>query len=202
MFPRACGGVRGSRAVTASASLSRGNYEGLLVTQCSTCEVFLNWPFGCLHSLTNDDSLSPPTAHSVQRSQLISIMDCHHESPTRDHMDIVKVVTPRYDDESSTDNRDKICAYFKLIFPNFQLFAQNTSVTIGRRSVRSDGPSTSEIPQCDVDLGPLKSVSRFHAKIEYEDNEERFVLVVLGRNGAWVDGIWSGSGSRVPLGSR
>ena len=54
----------------------------------------------------------------------------------------------------------------------------------------------------DVDLGPLKSVSRLHAKIEYDEDEERFVLFVIGRNGAWVDGVWSGSGSKVPLGDR
>ena len=62
--------------------------------------------------------------------------------------------------------------------------------------------SSSENPQVDVDLGPLKSVSRLHARIEYDEEEERFVLVVVGRNGAWVDGVWSGAGSRVALGDR
>lgn len=28
------------------------------------------------------------------------------------------------------------------------------------------------------------------------------MLYVMGRNGAWVDGVWSGSGSKVPLGDR
>ena len=37
---------------------------------------------------------------------------------------------------------------------------------------------------------------------EYDEEEERFVLVVVGRNGAWVDGVWSGAGSRVALGDR
>lgn len=54
----------------------------------------------------------------------------------------------------------------------------------------------------DVDLGALKSVSRLHAKIEYDQDEDRFVLVVIGRNGAWVDGVWSAAGTRAPLGER
>ncbi|KAG8702143.1 Pre-rRNA-processing protein fhl1 [Ceratobasidium sp. 394] len=54
----------------------------------------------------------------------------------------------------------------------------------------------------DVDLGQLKSVSRLHARIEYDENESCFVLAVLGRNGAWVDGDWYGSGRRAPLTAR
>lgn len=100
------------------------------------------------------------------------------------------------------DDRDKISAYYSLAFPNFTYYLQTLSVTIGRRAVRPDSASTSDSSQVDVDLGPLKSVSRLHARIEYEESQERFVLVVVGRNGAWVDGIWSGAGSRVPLGAR
>ncbi|KAH9943136.1 uncharacterized protein BXZ73DRAFT_87535 [Epithele typhae] len=97
---------------------------------------------------------------------------------------------------------DKISAYYSLVFPNFTYYLQTLTVTIGRRCVPANIASTSDSPQVDVDLGSLKSVSRLHARIEYDENEERFVLVVLGRNGAWVDGVWSGSGSKVPLGDR
>jgi len=62
--------------------------------------------------------------------------------------------------------------------------------------------STAEPTNVDVDLGALKSVSRLHAKIEYDQEDDRFVLVVIGRNGAWVDGVWSGAGTRAPLGER
>ncbi|GJE84898.1 forkhead box transcription factor [Phanerochaete sordida] len=97
---------------------------------------------------------------------------------------------------------DKISAYYSLVFPNFTYYLQTLNVTIGRRCIPANTASTSDVPQVDVDLGPLKSVSRLHARIEYDEDEERFVLVVVGRNGAWVDGVWSGSGSRVPLGDR
>nr|VWP02609.1 N/A [Ganoderma boninense] len=97
---------------------------------------------------------------------------------------------------------DKISAYYSLVFPNFTYYLQTLTVTIGRRCVPANTASTSDNPQVDVDLGPLKSVSRLHAKIEYDEDEERFVLLVIGRNGAWVDGVWSGGGSKVPLGDR
>ncbi|OSC98720.1 hypothetical protein PYCCODRAFT_1470861 [Trametes coccinea BRFM310] len=98
--------------------------------------------------------------------------------------------------------QDKISAYYSLVFPNFVYYIQNLNVTIGRRCVPANTASSSDSPQVDVDLGPLKSVSRLHAKIDYDEEEERFVLIVIGRNGAWVDGVWSGSGSKVPLGDR
>lgn len=103
----------------------------------------------------------------------------------------------------------RISAYYSLVFPNITFFLQTLTVTIGRRCLPpssaslngADGPPSTQSP-VDVDLGPLKSVSRLHARIEYEEEEARFVLVVIGRNGAWVDGVWSGAGSRVPLGER
>ncbi|KAI0796476.1 hypothetical protein C8Q75DRAFT_729396 [Abortiporus biennis] len=97
---------------------------------------------------------------------------------------------------------EKISAYYSLVFPNFTYYIQTLNVIIGRRCTPPAAASSSEHTQVDVDLGSLKSVSRLHAKIEYEEDEERFVLHVLGRNGAWVDGVWSGSGSKVPLGDR
>ncbi|PPQ92343.1 hypothetical protein CVT25_008693, partial [Psilocybe cyanescens] len=99
--------------------------------------------------------------------------------------------------------QDKISAYYSLVFPHFTFYIQTLSITIGRRCAPNTATSsTSESTQVDVDLGALKSVSRLHAKIEYDQEEDRFVLVVIGRNGAWVDGVWSGAGTRAPLGER
>lgn len=109
---------------------------------------------------------------------------------------------PSATEQLDREGMDKISAYYSLAFPNVTYYPQTLSVTIGRRSVRQGAASSSDSTQVDIDLGPLKSVSRYHARIEWEDTDDRFVLVVLGRNGAWVDGIWSGSGSRVPLAAR
>ncbi|KAG6907829.1 hypothetical protein DXG01_007211 [Tephrocybe rancida] len=101
--------------------------------------------------------------------------------------------------------QDKISAYYSLVFPHFTFYIQTLSVTIGRRCAPNPNTATSSTAEpvaVDVDLGALKSVSRLHAKIEYDQEEDRFVLVVIGRNGAWVDGVWSGSGTRAPLGER
>ncbi|THG94692.1 hypothetical protein EW026_g6829 [Hermanssonia centrifuga] len=116
---------------------------------------------------------------------------------------LAKPLTTLNDSHDSHDPLpDKISAYYSLVFPNFTYYLQTLNVTIGRRCIPTSTASSSDNPQVDVDLGPLKSVSRLHAKIEYDEDEERFVLAVVGRNGAWVDGVWSGSGSQVPLGDR
>ncbi|CAE7128161.1 unnamed protein product [Rhizoctonia solani] len=72
-----------------------------------------------------------------------------------------------------------------------------TSQSEGASGSGNTGPSV-----VDVDLGQLKSVSRLHARIEYDETEACFVLAVLGRNGAWVDGEWYGGGRKAPLTAR
>lgn len=111
------------------------------------------------------------------------------------------------EEHDKTAASKKISAYYSLVFPHFTFYIQTLSVTIGRRCSPSQNASTSssnpaDNAPVDVDLGALKSVSRLHAKIEYDSEQDRFVLAVIGRNGAWVDGVWSGSGSRAPLGER
>lgn len=100
---------------------------------------------------------------------------------------------------------DKISAYYCLLFPNFAYYLQTLSVSIGRRPAHRSGASasSSDLKELvDIDLGPLSQVSRLHARIDYDDDQELFVLVILGRNGAWVDGVWYASGRKVPLGAR
>lgn len=92
-----------------------------------------------------------------------------------------------------TITSQEIPAYFALEFPDvrFTYYLQKLSVSLGR----SDSAA-------DIDLGALKNVSRLHARIEYEEQLEQFVLAVIGRNGAFVDSIWYEPGERVPLAER
>ncbi|KAL0070975.1 Pre-rRNA-processing protein fhl1 [Marasmius tenuissimus] len=112
------------------------------------------------------------------------------------------------DNDEEAQQPSKISAYYSLVFPHFTFYIQTLSVTIGRRCSPPAQPSASSSTapadpvQVDVDLGALKSVSRLHAKIQYDQEQDRFVLQVIGRNGAWVDGVWQGSGTRAPLGER
>ncbi|KAL0573716.1 Pre-rRNA-processing protein fhl1 [Marasmius crinis-equi] len=113
-----------------------------------------------------------------------------------------------HDNDEDGQQPSKISAYYSLVFPHFTFYIQTLSVTIGRRCSppaqppASSSTSTADPVQVDVDLGALKSVSRLHAKIEYDQEQDRFVLQVIGRNGAWVDGVWQGSGTRAALGER
>lgn len=130
-----------------------------------------------------------------------------------------------------------ISAYAKLEFPGFSYYIQTLDVLIGRRPgnaaagttppLEDGGPSgikqitgTRQEGHVDVDLGPMKSISRHHARIFYNPpsmmtpgdlsayrgqmlpGEGTFVLEVLGRNGAFVDDVYCDRGSCVPLSKR
>lgn len=99
-----------------------------------------------------------------------------------------------------------IAAYFALEFLDMQYiyYMQRSSVSLGRSSMHSNASSTAAASTggADIDLGPLKNISRLHARIEYEEEIGGFVLAVVGRNGAFVDGTWREPGRRVPLNDR
>lgn len=95
-----------------------------------------------------------------------------------------------------------IAAYFALEFLDMQYiyYLQRSTVSLGRGAIPgATGQESSSSSSADIDLGPLKNISRLHARIEYEEESERFVLVVIGRNGVFVDGVWIEPGRRVPL---
>ena len=116
-----------------------------------------------------------------------------------DPSEVPKVVSMGYSPAApemplpETMTSQEIPAYFALEFPDvrFTYYLQKLSVSLGR----SDSTA-------DIDLGALKNVSRLHARIEYEEQLEQFVLAVIGRNGAFVDSVWYEPGERVPLAER
>jgi hypothetical protein len=120
-----------------------------------------------------------PKAHPSE----VSTVDSMSYSPTAPEMPLP---------EGPTTSQE-IPAYFALEFPDVQFtyYLQKLSVSLGRSDAAAD-----------IDLGALKNISRLHARIEYEEQLEQFVLAVMGRNGAFVDGLWHEPGERVPLAER
>ena len=139
--------------------------------------------------------------------------------------------------QAAIEDDGPISAYAKLEFPGFSYYIQTLDVLIGRRPgnavagttppLEDGGPSgikqitgTRQEGHVDVDLGPMKSISRHHARIFYNPpgmatpgelaayrgqmlpGEGTFVLEVLGRNGAFVDDVYCDRGSCVPLSKR
>jgi hypothetical protein len=134
------------------------------------------------------------------------------------------------------DASGPIQAYAKLEFPGFSYYIQTLDCTIGRRPAHMRTPAlrdgeTQHITgakkmegDVDVDLGLLKSISRLHVRIFYQDqprqngdaygnrdyemeagqsgSQGRFVLQVLGRNGCFVDDVPAEKDAIVPLGKR
>jgi hypothetical protein len=139
--------------------------------------------------------------------------------------------------QTAEDTSGPIQAYAKLEFPGFSYYIQTLDCTIGRRPAHMRTPSlrdgeTQHITgakkmegDVDVDLGLLKSISRLHVRIFYQEQprqgslpdiyagrdfdaeggqgtQGRFVLQVLGRNGCFVDDVPAEKDSIVPLGKR
>lgn len=72
-------------------------------------------------------------------------------------------------------------AYAKLQGEAFEYFVQTLSLTLGRRVVGRD--------PVDVDLGTSRSISRVHARIQYDFATRQFVILPLGKNGIVVDDV-------------
>ncbi|GJN90702.1 hypothetical protein Rhopal_003716-T1 [Rhodotorula paludigena] len=53
--------------------------------------------------------------------------------------------------------------------------------------------------QTDVDLGPLRAVSRQHARLYFDYDAGSWAVEVLGRNGVVVEGKWRAKGQKVLL---
>ena len=62
--------------------------------------------------------------------------------------------------------------------------------------------STEPAINVDVDLGAIKSVSRDHARLFYDQVKAAWMLEVRGRNGVVVDGKWCAKGEVAPLQQR
>ncbi|OLY84631.1 Forkhead box protein L1 [Smittium mucronatum] len=85
-------------------------------------------------------------------------------------------------------------AFAKLEGPNFNYYIKAVSVTLGRQA------SNQEL--ADIILGENKALSRKHARIYYNFENQGFELEVFGKNGCFVDGLFIQKGSTIPLSHR
>ncbi|KAG0150752.1 hypothetical protein CROQUDRAFT_37937 [Cronartium quercuum f. sp. fusiforme G11] len=158
-----------------------------------------------------------PSAASIHLSSLATAQQptlnrsTQHISPRLDALAYVSTVElpklslapllppePEEEDESG-----RVRAYAKLEFPQHDFFIRKLTVTIGRRPpARPDACNEEEEDPIDVDLGPIRAVSRRHARIYFDWARGRWTLSVAGRNGCVVDGRWRARGEVLALGAR
>ncbi|KXS21092.1 hypothetical protein M427DRAFT_51371 [Gonapodya prolifera JEL478] len=95
--------------------------------------------------------------------------------------------TPKYSPQvDQPPTTGPIQAYAKLSGDNLTYYMRRLQCTIGRRSGTDSGGPAGAV---DVDLGPLtesKTVSRVHARIQYNYRLGKFELAVYGKNGAFL----------------
>ncbi|SPO23925.1 uncharacterized protein UTRI_03541_B [Ustilago trichophora] len=280
------------------ASLAEGNgllnHLSNLAAQNASSDDLINAYAGGL-MLDPSSSGLPSNGSAFDAAALQGAVDLN-EALTRQDMDWDDEAFDDLEPEDEDgEDQGPIQAYAKLEFPGFSYYIQTLDVTIGRRpgqlqpnqrpgalppqlpnaaSGLSQAHITSESKtegDVDVDLGPLKSISRLHARIFYytgpihppnsaflngtpahsrassgngaapyritsptalsrvngahlsgaeaaaqdpynmmgasagtdpEQGEGQFVLMVVGRNGAFVDDVWVEKGGLVVLGKR
>jgi hypothetical protein len=85
-------------------------------------------------------------------------------------------------------------AYAKLEGDDFCYYIRTLQVTLGRKV---KNPESVDIP-----LGNIKSVSRQHARLFYNFSEQRFEMMVFGKNGAFINERFVEKGVTVPLENR
>lgn len=82
---------------------------------------------------------------------------------------------------------ETISAYAKLMGRNWTYYIADASIRIGRPSQDShEAPRKDE--KIHVNLGPSKHVSRLHAELFFDEDQEEWRLSVHGNNGVRVDG--------------
>ncbi|KAJ1962505.1 hypothetical protein IWQ62_003505, partial [Dispira parvispora] len=92
---------------------------------------------------------------------------------------------------NNSSSSSAVQAYAKLEGPGLCYFIRTLRIVIGRRTTAFD--------KVDVDLGAVKAVSREHAVITYNFASAQFELLVLGKNGLFINDLFVPKGATVPL---
>ncbi|BGP24900.1 proteophosphoglycan ppg4 [Rhodotorula toruloides] len=89
--------------------------------------------------------------------------------------------------------------------PSTSILANGARTSTSEKSRTPSTPSTphpASSPVTDVDLGPLRAVSRQHARLYFDFDAGAWTIEVLGRNGVVVEGHWRAKGETVVLTKR
>jgi predicted component of type VI protein secretion system len=105
-----------------------------------------------------------------------------------------------------------IPAYAKIAARDWCFFVTKTTILIGRvdAALRPHPPSqdggSRPLAQdmaaewgIDIDLGPERQISRVHAQISFDTNDQTWYIHVNSRNGLKLDDVSVARGSKVPL---
>lgn len=151
-----------------------------------------------MSSLGGRHSHSSPTAPPDARASLDNPLGTPNlrSSPVPRHDELRTHPEPAvgFSDQSEGD-ASQISAYARLDFDNYTFFVQTLQVVLGRKS--NDDDSSHHL--VDVHLSNKKAISRRHAKIFYNFGTQRFEILIMGRNGAFVDDLFVEKGMTVPL---
>ncbi|KAL2124386.1 hypothetical protein VTJ04DRAFT_751 [Mycothermus thermophilus] len=112
-------------------------------------------------------------------------------------------------------NKEGVKAYAKIAALDWTYYVTRLTVNIGRSSepaqraaaaaaaaAAAGGSADAEVDDSDavhIDLGPSKLISRLHAVIYFNREEEKWWLLVKGRNSLKVDGTLWKAGQSGPL---
>lgn len=101
------------------------------------------------------------------------------------------------------DNKDGVKAYAKIAAVDWTYYITKVAVNIGRSSepvqnrVNREGEDDEDAVH--IDLGPSKLISRQHAQVYFNREEETWWLRAKGRNALRVDGVPWSAGQEGPL---
>lgn len=98
-------------------------------------------------------------------------------------------------------NKEGVKAYAKIAALDWTYYITRLTVNIGRSSEPAQArPDPPEDPDAvHIDLGPSKLISRLHAVVYFNRDQEKWWLLVKGRNSLKVDGTLWKSGQAGPL---
>lgn len=133
-----------------------------------------------------------------ERESVVNSGDVSRDDIERTSSPVPQTIKETKKPAPKTEEDSKISAYARLDFENFTFFVQTLQVVLGRK-LNEELLHVSAHHAVDVHLSSQRAISRKHAKIFYNFGTQRFELLALGRNGAFVDDNFIEKGITVPL---